>query len=186
MSNGTAPHDGMAGRPRYVPRMVTSSDPDQQPSEATAEAEVEPSLVEDVHASPDHVLVTLVRLVNNLPSAEIGLTLYVGGSIVSGLLVSGHSYFKLLSALVAGDGTDPSRTAFASIFQRAGEVYPESSEEDDEPKFSRTGFIHLRAASVHTVGSTDTIDQDLWRGRLSRVDGWSMGNFGPKPRLPKE
>jgi hypothetical protein len=169
---------------------MATTEPDQAAEDATAlGAELQPT--REANAEPDFVLATLVSVINSLPSMEFGVTLYVGGLIVSGLAVSGHSYFNLLHDKVVGDGTDANRTAFASIFKRAGEVYPQThgdeTDDDDEAGDKKprptTTYIHLRAATVHVVGSADTIEQDLWRGRLSQIDGWSMGNFGPKPPL---
>jgi len=166
---------------------------DQVPAEPEA-ADLKPAAVD--HEAPDIVLAFLVDLINRIPGTEASVTLTVGGVLFSGLLISGRSYFEYLGEDVAGDGTDEWRTAFAQFFARFADIYPEAtpatvgadeaeaSDQADDAAGSdevQTVYVHMRAVSVHTPGSEGTLDQGLWRGRLSQVDGWSMGTFGPKP-----
>lgn len=167
---------------------------EQVPAEPEA-ADAKPVALD--HEAPDVVLVLLVDLINRIPGTEASVTLTVGGVLFSGLLISGRSYFEYLQEDVAGDGTDEWRTAFAQFFAEFADIYPEAkpaavgadeaeeSEEADAAAGSdearSTVYVHMRAVSIHTPGSAGTLNQGLWRGRLSQVDGWSMGSFGPKP-----
>jgi hypothetical protein len=154
---------------------------------------VEYSQVEDVNGAPDQLLATLVDIVNSLPGVELGVTLYVRGSIVSGLLISGRSYFGLLRAVLEESGDDDSKPfvdALAEILNEVANIYPrrpsEESADESPPDLARTTYIHLRAATVHVPGPNPGLEQGLWRGRLSEVSGWSIGNFGHKPHLSTE
>jgi hypothetical protein len=43
--------------------------------------------------------------------------------------------------------------------------------------FNRVMYIHLRDATVFAPGAQPTLAKTLWRGRLSHVSGWSLGQL---------
>jgi hypothetical protein len=148
----------------------------------------EPDTVREINAKPDYALAALVGVVNSLGSVEIGVTLYTGGGIVSGLLISGRSYFDRINQLLSDSRGEVAAAFGSGLFGRIADDYREKetanrddAEErnpDDEPP---VGFIHLRAATVHAPGVGQPIEQGLWRGRMTAVSGWSLGNFEMKP-----
>jgi hypothetical protein len=131
--------------------------------------------VEEIHAAPDPLLTILVRAADKF-EAEIGLTLYVSGIVVSGTLVSGRRFFGEMAELLASEGV----SGWAEIFARtAGELFPERGTEpgDEEPTDLSAVYIHLREARVFTSGNDRPLPETLWRGRLSHVSGWSLGTM---------
>jgi hypothetical protein len=142
--------------------------------------------VEDFYGRPDNALEILVAAVNRAQSIEIGVTLHVSGIVVSGLLISGQSFFDLLGRWLAETGSSenaPIREALAGwpahfVEQyRADERRPDDSEDHGEGRPPRTiTYIHMRDASVVGPG-LPPLPGILWRGRLSHVSGWSLGRF---------
>jgi hypothetical protein len=164
-------------------------EPESDASQVEPESAEEPDRLPDNPVRPpDPVLEYLVRVVNQIPGLEFGVTLYVGGCILSGLLVGGRSYFDSLRAnLVDGsDESEPIREEFREVFEQVAKVYPAEmrpvSEDDeaDEGAEPPTVFVHLRETTVHLPGAASVLEPGLWRGRLESVDGWTLGNFGPK------
>lgn len=60
-------------------------------------------------ASVDCVLQDMVNLANSLDAFSLGLTLHVGGGIVTGHLIGGREYFEKMAASFLGK--DESRNA---------------------------------------------------------------------------
>jgi hypothetical protein len=136
----------------------------------------------------DGQLQTLIDWVNGTET-ELGITLMVGGLIVSGRLASSHRYFEeFADQLVDGititftdePDTDPTdslrliRETFALPGKQMTSIPP-----DRRPA---PRFIHLREPSFR-VG-TVTLNLSLpggrpawWRGRLARVDGFFLGQM---------
>lgn len=54
----------------------------------------------------------------------------------------------------------------------------DNEEEEEEEKVTTIPVcIHLRGTTVWTPGVTQPISAGLWRGRLSHVSAWSLGNL---------
>jgi hypothetical protein len=146
------------------------------------------------HRPPrDPYLASLVKLVDDNPGWEIGLTLHVNGVIVSGLLCSMISFFEEQAEIIRQPGqaeTAEGRLWFAEVFDSvvneikgwadAKHVDEEKGEETGAALGDLPAFIHLRAATVHAPGTDAVLPEVLWRGRLDHVSGWSIGNLGPK------
>ena len=135
-------------------------------------------------------LATLIALMD---SAEVGVTLHVGGAVVSGLLISPRRYFKLLiheiESSVATNSEDaaPTVQGFADFFRPTLASFEESIEayRNSDKVPPRPHHVHLR--HVQTFVSQEPLPQRLWRGRITEVSAWSIGNFGgPAPELPQE
>jgi hypothetical protein len=140
----------------------------------------------------DPELMRLVGFINIVDGAEIGLTLHVGGCVVSGMLISMAQFYRLL----VKDFTDlnrltehSDRDAAASFAEFYRSPLEGAEKALDEYRKSQTltvppspRHIHLRYAQTLVPGG-QPLTQSLWRGRLTEVDGWSIGNFGPVPPL---
>jgi hypothetical protein len=144
--------------------------------------ENKPDLVEResiVPSNPDYFLIYLVETVNVF-SIEISITLFVQGSIVSGLLIGGKAYFEgLNSEMALGSASDDIKGAFQTMFAQFQSIYtnlPDNQEQQSE--FGNVEFIHLKNAKFFAGGSlTPTNRAVYWRGRLSSVNGFSLGNL---------
>lgn len=118
----------------------------------------------------DWFLQETVDVVNE-SSMEIGITLTTASGLISGMLISPQTYFKLYAEAYAG--------AFDSKYR-----------EDILKKFLDKGkslgtlrlapqFIHLRDAFLHNGGNRiPTTTGLLWRGKISSVSGFTLGSFG--------
>ena len=125
----------------------------------------------------DAFLQFLVNLVNNGSQIEsIGVTLQMGGMLVSGSIISGAEYFdsfatNFTSSLDTLD-TDTRKTVRASLAE-LGDVFRVPQPADPLPN-----YIHLADALFFTADGTPIAGQPtLWRGRTSAVDGFILGRL---------
>ena len=126
----------------------------------------------------------------NLAGLRVGITLSVGGTIITGQLVGVRDYLReyakqWAAALPAPEGEEH---FYAEKWTKAADEYERQLQERNE-KIDRgedveplpdPRFIHL-ADAKYVTGETITPASGgmLWRGRLSEIDGYSMGVFGP-------
>jgi len=118
---------------------------------------------------------------------QIPITMSVGGTIISGYLVSEDKYFEEMSKLASESESEES----AEVIQEAIRAMPhhideavtrlidEGTEGGDAARIRRriqSGYIHLIDSSVETPGGdTEEMSDMLWRGRLEAVDGFWLG-----------
>lgn len=137
----------------------------------------------------------------------VGVTLTVHGAIIGGLLVPATRWMKDYEDRLAADlpPAEPDGIAghgLAAIFIATREHLTEAIAEDQAMQDALDAleaegrlaaryahivneeqsptYIHLRHAKYwHPAASQGMPGNDgmLWRGRLSQVDGWSMGNY---------
>jgi len=125
----------------------------------------------------DAFLQFLVNLVNNGSQIEsIGVTLQMGGMLVSGSIVSGAEYFDSFAASFSGSlqslDADTRQTVHASLAE-LGDVFRLPQPVDPLPN-----YIHLADALFFTADGTPVAGQPtLWRGRTSAVDGFILGRL---------
>jgi len=122
----------------------------------------------------DWLLQWLVRFSNNT-RLSIGITLSVGGSLVSGQLITHGAYFEQLSkdfseAFRKFEGVD------VEELQSAIQTF-DSPPQDDDPQPAMQ-YLHLKDAKVYTSSSTPVLSGgQLWRGKISSVDGFTLGTI---------
>jgi hypothetical protein len=126
----------------------------------------------------DLILNVLVDYVNKFP-VEIGITLFVQGSILSGLLIGEKAYFEGLSNHIKTPGV------FGKDFQQLiallQSLGTSSSGNQEEQNQLENEFIHLKNAKFYSGNCLVPSDRGTyWRGRLRRVDGFSLGQLGPR------
>lgn len=133
----------------------------------------------------DWFLSSLVNLVNDT-NISMSITLNVGGTIVSGTLIGGSDYFEgfaneMASAFPDKDAAESIRGSYAQFAQ----IYPkrpiEETEEDPEENrvAARPSYIHLKNARFYANGQPSIPGNKgvWWRGRLTAVDGFSLGGL---------
>jgi hypothetical protein len=136
------------------------------------EHESEPSL-----GIADPYLLTLVHMAN-IGQFSAGVTLTVGGLIVTGDLISGASYFERLSKMVQSESKsldDESKKSVGEFFLSFGEEYKPDSNQP-ESKLTPIQFIHIGKARLISHGHKP-IDLRLWRGRIDSIDGFTIGTI---------
>ena len=143
---------------------------DKKPTQAEIEQKIHGQSV-------DWYLLHLVSLANE-NGLEFGLTLTVGGSIVSGTLISGKKYFETFASDLssAWPGDEDAKEIIRSSFAGWSAIYNRKKEDDDDRPPPQ--YIHLSNARVHTPqGSLPTNTGVLWRGKINAVSGFSLGSF---------
>ena len=126
--------------------------------------------------SADRLLQVLVGLAN-AGLLNVSITLTVGGSLVSGILIGDKQYSEEMTDAMR-EAVPPSiKSAYAPIFdvlQGAGAMHSQvPGEVDLEP-----AYIHLKEARFLAAGIVTPADQPvLWRGRVAAVDGFFLGHL---------
>ncbi|MCM2435360.1 gas vesicle accessory protein GvpU [Agrobacterium rosae] len=110
---------------------------------------------------------------------EIGVTLAVGGSLVSGVIINGRSYIEQLAQGFrnANSASETLSEALANSVSEWAAVYPATSAETDIFAL-KPNYIHLRNARIYQTNDNPIPNNGmLWRGKLSSVDGFSAGEM---------
>lgn len=134
------------------------------------------------HVDPDSVLVALQLHLNTLPpGAEIGVTLNLPGTCVSGSMVSAETWAQAVASLAdsgpeAGTPSEVGRyLSQLAIPWSESRARWEQAPDGDVGPFELPLFIHLVGAKFLSGGALVPADGVPWRGRLSQVAGWSYG-----------
>lgn len=137
----------------------------------------------------DHFLSFIVSQANDM-AGEFPITLFLGGTAITGILIGGRAYFDEVARLVmqGTEGQIPAELVdnYRSMWSMHGSRYPSEGLAERETagedllRFEPVGFIHLRNAkfAFGSVGFAPQGDGMLWRGRLSEVSGFSYGRLG--------
>jgi hypothetical protein len=135
----------------------------------------------------DYLLSFLVIWINKY-GGEMSMTISLSGTVLSGQLISGKEYFKLLSigvgtGIATGETGKERRDSFAAAFANATKWYPQmdgtnaKAVEEAYPD-ERATYLHLKDVYVVT-GNIPPNDNSIWRVRLSEIGGWSLGSIAP-------
>lgn len=138
------------------------------------------------HEEKDGFLQNVTCIVNEGYMANVGIALQIGGLLVSGKLISGDAYFdKLAEKMAAAAGDDEKSAAILRKYYSAfGDTY-RRKREDKTLSPETTSYIHLEDCIFS--GSTQLANlSELWRGRISAVDGFFFSRLTNKPAKDKE
>lgn len=126
----------------------------------------------------DRFLQTLVSTVNQT-SVGVGITLNVGGLLISGELVSVKTYFEgVAREMIATKADYATKEAFQKTFKQACAQFQPESEELSHESQSMPTYIHLRNAKpVYPNGQASSNKGMWWRSRLSAIDGFSLSPY---------
>lgn len=125
--------------------------------------------------SVDWFLQNLVNIANK-SGLEFGVTLVVGGSILSGRLISGKKYFETFAKEFADAFPGDSREGIYESFAQHGEIYSQSNDENDDSPPPQ--FIHLIDSRCFYPGNQLPNNKGvLWRGKINAVSGFSLGQL---------
>lgn len=134
------------------------------------------------NARVDWFLQSLVEMVNgSTSSVSFGVTLSVGGVLVSGDLVGGQHYFDGFGAEFAQNFDEKAAKSAKESFSKLGEIYRQGG--SDESASGKAGtsagpsYIHLKNARFfRSDGKPLSGSKGVWwRGKLSAVDGFTLG-----------
>ncbi|MEA2717933.1 MAG: hypothetical protein QOI56_351 [Actinomycetota bacterium] len=133
----------------------------------------------------DPMLQLFVRLMNSL-DVQLGVTVLVGGSWVSGTLIPPRTFTEEVGAdLVdkAGAEAEGLQQFFGELgrqwFPRESEVgaAPDAAPREGPRGEDRPFHLHLRHARMVTTGGSIPMDGAYMRIRLAEVTGWVVGDF---------
>ncbi|HYO87806.1 MAG TPA: hypothetical protein VER79_04110 [Candidatus Limnocylindrales bacterium] len=150
--------------------------------------------------SPDFLLTELVSLFANALDAELGLTLLVGGGVISGTLVGERTYLKAVNGMVKRLAREVAEKPTAEELLELAELFnPDRLAEDVLPGVLEAGengaadvveietdelaapplrFLHLRDPIVIQPGAMlhfGDSELPIMRVRLAQVAGWIVG-----------
>lgn len=143
----------------------------------------------------DPMLQLFVRLMNSL-DVQLGVTVLVGGTWVSGVLIPPRTFTEEAGAdLVAKAGAEAE--GLQVFFRELGRHWFPNDDELKDEAAAGTGprrgderpfHLHLRNARMVTTTGTIPIDGAYLRIRLAEVAGWVIGDFSSthpfRPPLP--
>ena len=125
----------------------------------------------------DWFLQELIDFVNLSEGNEIGVTLHIEGSIVTGNLINAKRWFVDLARHLGDAGVN---AAVSKWIEEFGEVYVKR---DEAPEEDRLPPVYLHLSNARTVGTSgDSVPTDegvYWRGRVNAVSGFNLGTLGP-------
>lgn len=114
---------------------------------------------------------------------EIGMTLFIRGTVIAGTLISGRKYFEELSrqmrsASIQGS-SDPAdlQDVLGRAMMDFANMYPRAGEEPEPGRRPPQPFLHLSNARIFQAANHLRSNGQLMRLRLDAVDGYFMGNI---------
>lgn len=121
----------------------------------------------------DYLLEHMVRAADE-EDLKLGVTLYVGGTIITGLLVSGDAYLEGCAERFAeAEGKEQAKQSLVDFMQRTKRGQPDGTAGGDEVT-AHTGYIHL--AEARAVSADGHVHPGVWwRGRIDRIDAFHFG-----------
>jgi hypothetical protein len=147
-------------------------------------------------AEPDFLLADLVSLMANKMGAQLGITLMIKGSVLTGTLVGERDYLdainRLFKSLARESIARPTKDDLAAIedaFQfdiLTEDIYPDEIEDDEDEADADAyetppiRYLHLKDPMIIYPGSTISFTDSalpILRLRLSMVDGWLPGRI---------
>lgn len=127
--------------------------------------------------STDWLLQEFISMVNTYDMA-IGITLNVGGLLVSGELIGGKKYFEGIGKdfAISLGGSDKIKKSFEDWGRKiySGETNKKSRRDLKEPY-----FIHLKNAKFYYPGQQPIPKNQgvRWRSRLEAIDAFCLGSL---------
>ena len=110
----------------------------------------------------------------NQRTFSFGVTLFVGGTIVTGILVSGEDFFDGFAQSFSAALSDPKMAAAAkSTFQNLGKMYAPGTDFTSKP----IAYVHLKEARIFIPGQAPVPAAGMWwRGLITRVPELHRGD----------
>jgi hypothetical protein len=121
----------------------------------------------------DWFLQHVVSMANDI-GLKVGITLQMGGFLVSGMTISGEAYFEQLVGEFSEVFADESEKEVSrnAMLDFAGMVESKGTQASDGVPL----FIHLKDATFFNNSGAPLLRDErvLWRGRISQVSGFVL------------
>lgn len=127
----------------------------------------------------DVILTMFINTVNNT-DISMGITLNIGGQIITGNLISYKRYLREVGEQFGNTNDEHGigialKDSFKSVADEVEKIFANTENtEDDGNKPQEPNFIHL--SEVRIIGQTNVTSKH-WRGKLSSVDGFIFGRM---------
>ncbi|GIG40498.1 hypothetical protein Cph01nite_22600 [Cellulomonas phragmiteti] len=110
--------------------------------------------------------------------ASVGITVSIGGALVSGTAIPRGRWQQLWfdSMRAAAPGLT---TALEPHFDRQLDATAEVYDRRDKAGLPIPALKHLHLRDVTMWNTSQQVHLPIWRARLDRLDGWSIGTLGP-------
>ena len=121
--------------------------------------------------SDDPLMNAVIDAVEHNADFHIGVTLYVGGILVSGEMISDREYLAGVGQtfVAAGDGRP------ANYATQLGRVLSHAAAANASTQHRGHRFINLKNVRVLSPGSPLLPSNGLWRGSAASIQGYSWG-----------
>lgn len=125
----------------------------------------------------DIFLQKLVSLVNTT-KVEMGISLNVGGLVISGTLFTGEEYFKIFASDFS-KGFEQFEEKEVSIIRKSLETWGDVYKNSEKINVDDVIYIHLKNAKFFVPGQKPIPSNAgvCWRGKISAVDGFTLGKL---------
>lgn len=120
-------------------------------------------------ANPDLIL-TILGEVAESSGLELGITLSVGGTTITGVLVSEETYIEGIRDALGASG-EAGKALGDGLAKGFAEFRERRESDDSEPIV----YLHLKRARLVTQGDRST--DVWWRVRAVEVDAWTFGEM---------
>lgn len=123
----------------------------------------------------DPVLKWLIALVEN-GEMTLQVTLNIQGAILSGNLISQKEYGEMLAQYLG-------KTSGTKATKKKGFIHGVKIPDFNLYATGEEGYLHLSHVKIH-YSTADTAvfeEETLWRGKVSSVDGFTVGLFSSYP-----
>lgn len=122
----------------------------------------------------DWVLQWISGFINDT-NIRIGVTLTVGGNMITGTLIPHEAYFERLATDISTPFADIDPEGQKALYERFVDF---GKPLDPSAENLPSQYIHLDNARMHTGGNKILPSSGtLWRGKLSAVDGFVLGEL---------
>ena len=150
-------------------------------------------------------MVAAIDAVTERQASGPGVVLTLGGLVVSGTITPDWQWFEEVEHVAraafvvhVGGSIDDEHGGWARLFKRAAEAVAKDHAERRTPREvteglpdryrhlvarqDQTTYIHLTQARIVAAGVSPLPAAGMhWRGRLSKISGWSFGHLGVEP-----
>lgn len=128
--------------------------------------------------SADGILQFLSYVSNN-GYYGFGVTLFVGGMLISGNVISNKEFRQNLTDTIRNSFEKKSDEEKAFIENYLRHIEPQNEEKEDLTEPIETRYIHLKNARVFNAGNKPIpgVGGFVWRGRLESIDAFSWGTL---------
>ena len=133
--------------------------------------------------SYDNILYYFLRTLEEGTGVGFSVTLYMKGLVVEGNMIPSKKYYEELSKFL--DQVITVRESLDSIKKEKFEKFKQDLKQSMESRtknsyYDQEMYIYLDNATIYLSDSKLGRFAYLWRGKLSSVDSFSMGNSGNK------